>query len=202
MNVQTYVGHVVQMLAGNEPDDLADLTLGIMAGDARKSVGVNLLVLCQLRHVLEGGAFCVRKKSTRAVFIERVEFRLAHHLFDRERATDIHAETANVDLHHVLAGEQDSLRRQCQLLVELADLGVEHAKCGRQPRTMDFYRGQHSAELLARKVIGQFLYQSLRTFDWRKEWVHRWSHLGNQSSICSFLGQRKLFKQNFSSLRL
>src|SRR5713101_4768021 len=83
------------------------------------------------------------------------------------------------DLHHVLAGEQDSLPRQCQLLVELADLGVEHAKCGRQPRTMDFYRGQHSAELLARKLIGQFLYQSLRTFDWRKEWVHRWSHLEN-----------------------
>src|SRR5260370_27961218 len=175
MNVQTYVGYYVQLIAGNEPDDLADLTLGIMAGDARKSVGVNLLVLCQLRHVVEGGAFRVRKKSTRAVFIERVEFRLAHHLFDCERATDIHAETANVDLRHVLAGEQDSLPRQCQLLVELADLGVDHAKCGLQPRTMDFYRGQHFAVLLARKMRGRFRYQSLMAVCW----IYLWRSLGS-----------------------
>jgi len=44
MDVQTDVGHVVKMLARHQPDDLADLPLGIMEGHARKSVWVNFFV--------------------------------------------------------------------------------------------------------------------------------------------------------------
>ena len=32
MNVQTDIGHVINMLGGHEPDDLADLAFGITAG--------------------------------------------------------------------------------------------------------------------------------------------------------------------------
>jgi hypothetical protein len=31
MDVQTDIGHIVKVLAGNQPNDLADLALGIMA---------------------------------------------------------------------------------------------------------------------------------------------------------------------------
>jgi len=34
MDVQTDIGQVVKMLAGDQPDDLADRALGIMAGQA------------------------------------------------------------------------------------------------------------------------------------------------------------------------
>ena len=52
MDVQTDIRHVVKVLAGNKPDDLADLAFGIIAGHAGKSVRVNLFILCQLRDKL------------------------------------------------------------------------------------------------------------------------------------------------------
>jgi hypothetical protein len=44
MDVQTDIGDVVKMLAGHEPDDLADLAFGIMAGQSSESVRINLLI--------------------------------------------------------------------------------------------------------------------------------------------------------------
>ena len=38
MDVQTDIGHVIKMFAGNKPDDLADLTFRIIFGHASKSV--------------------------------------------------------------------------------------------------------------------------------------------------------------------
>ena len=45
MDVQTDVGHVVQMLAGNQPDDLADFAFGVVVGHAREGRGVHFLLL-------------------------------------------------------------------------------------------------------------------------------------------------------------
>src|SRR5205807_5870187 len=45
MNVQTDVGYVVEMLACNEPNDLANLALRIITGHARKSLRINFLFL-------------------------------------------------------------------------------------------------------------------------------------------------------------
>ena len=112
MDVQTDVSHVVEMLAGDQPNYFANLPLGVMASHARKSVRVNFLFPCQLGDVVEGSALRISKKSARAVFIERVEFRFAHHLFDRERASDIHAEKADVEASDLFANEQDHLPRQ------------------------------------------------------------------------------------------
>jgi hypothetical protein len=67
MDAQTDIGHIIKMFAGNEPDDLADRTFGIMAGHASKSVSVNLFIFGQLRHIVQCRAFCVRKKRARAV---------------------------------------------------------------------------------------------------------------------------------------
>src|SRR5215470_7811358 len=53
MDVQADIGHVVKVLAGHKPDDLADLAFRIMAGHASKSVRVNLLILGQLRHIVQ-----------------------------------------------------------------------------------------------------------------------------------------------------
>jgi len=41
MDIQTDVGDVVQMFAGGEPDDLADLAFGIVARHASKRVRVS-----------------------------------------------------------------------------------------------------------------------------------------------------------------
>jgi hypothetical protein len=46
MDVQTDIGHIVKMLAANKPDDFANLTFGIIAGQARIGLRVDLLVLC------------------------------------------------------------------------------------------------------------------------------------------------------------
>jgi hypothetical protein len=54
MDVQTDVRHVVQVLAGNKPDDLADLAFGIIAGHASKSERVYLLILGQLGACFSG----------------------------------------------------------------------------------------------------------------------------------------------------
>jgi hypothetical protein len=53
MDVQADVGHVVKVLAGDQPDDLADFALGIMARHAGEGVRVDLLVLPKLRRVVE-----------------------------------------------------------------------------------------------------------------------------------------------------
>jgi len=45
MDVQTDVGHVVEVLAGDKPDDFADLPFGIIAGQASKSVRAHLFIL-------------------------------------------------------------------------------------------------------------------------------------------------------------
>src|SRR2546429_542572 len=103
-----------------------------MAGHAHQSVRVNFFIPGQLSYVVERGAFCVSKKSAGAVLIERVEFPFFHHRFDRKRAADIDAEKADVETRHLLANEQDSLRRQSQLFVELADLCIKKTKRGRQ----------------------------------------------------------------------
>lgn len=63
MDVQTDIGHIVKMFAGNEPDDLADRTFGIMAGHASKSVWVNLFIFGQLRHIVQCCAFCIVKSG-------------------------------------------------------------------------------------------------------------------------------------------
>ncbi len=52
MNVQPDIGHIVKMLAGDKPDDLADRAFRIISGQASKSFRVNLFIFCQLRHII------------------------------------------------------------------------------------------------------------------------------------------------------
>ena len=56
VDVQSNIRHVVSMFAGDEPDDLADRALGIMARHAGKSVRVHLLVPGQLGPIKKGCA--------------------------------------------------------------------------------------------------------------------------------------------------
>ncbi len=44
MDVQTDVGQVVEVLAGHQPDDLANLTLGEMAGQPGERVRIDLAI--------------------------------------------------------------------------------------------------------------------------------------------------------------
>ena len=116
MNVQTEIGHVIDVLAGDEPDDLANLAVGIMSLQARKCPRVNFLAHRQLADVIERGTFCLAEKQARAVLIERVEFCFVHRLLDHEGATDIHTESASVDLGNTLAYEEDKFTKQRQFL--------------------------------------------------------------------------------------
>ena len=45
VNVQTDIGQVVEMLARHKPDDFADFTLGIIAGERAKVSGLTSLFL-------------------------------------------------------------------------------------------------------------------------------------------------------------
>jgi hypothetical protein len=93
MDVQADVGHVVKvLLARNKPDDLADFTLGIVLGQARKGIWVDCPVLCKLCHIVQSCPLCIGKNPARAVLCQRVKFGLAHRCFDRDRAAYADAE--------------------------------------------------------------------------------------------------------------
>src|SRR5882724_6360794 len=128
MDVQTDVGHVVEMLAGDQPDDFADLAFGIIAGHAGKSLRVGLLVSGQLGYIVQCCALSIDKKSARAVLLQRIEFGFIHRRFDRERSTDVDAEKTDVDTRHLFTNEQGGLCRQHQLFIQLADLRIEQTE--------------------------------------------------------------------------
>jgi hypothetical protein len=44
MDVQTDIGDIVKVLAGDQPDDLADLAFGIVAGHASKRARLDLFL--------------------------------------------------------------------------------------------------------------------------------------------------------------
>jgi hypothetical protein len=62
MDVQTDVSHVVKMLASNKADDLTNRAFGIISRHASKSVGANLRVPCQLRHMVQCCTLCISRK--------------------------------------------------------------------------------------------------------------------------------------------
>src|SRR5437588_561513 len=53
MDIQPDIGHIVQMLTGHEPDDLADRAFRIMTGQAGRGDRVGLFLLGQLRQILQ-----------------------------------------------------------------------------------------------------------------------------------------------------
>src|SRR5215831_7868296 len=55
MNVQADIGHVVQVFAGHNPDDLTDRAFGVMSAHAGEGVRIDLFFSCQLRHIVECG---------------------------------------------------------------------------------------------------------------------------------------------------
>jgi hypothetical protein len=138
MDVQAYVGHVVDVLAGDEPDDFTDLAFGEMPGHAGKRIGVDLLLPGELRDIVKSGALGVGEQRAIAVLLERIEFGLVHRGFDGERTTDIDAKEANVGASYLFPNEHDRLRWQLQLFVQLADLCVELTESNRQPRECTF----------------------------------------------------------------
>src|SRR5215471_15633673 len=69
MDVQADIGHVVNMFAGHEPDDLADPAFRIIAGQASKGVRADLLVRCQLGHVIQCCALGIAKERTGSVLL-------------------------------------------------------------------------------------------------------------------------------------
>src|SRR5262245_23940350 len=142
MDVQADIGHVVQVFASDKPDDLADRTRGIMSAHAGESVRVDLFVFCQLRHIVQCGAFRIRKKRTGPVFIQRIELGLVHGRFYGERPANVHAEQADVDARYLFPDQQNSFPWQLKRFVEPADLRVEETKGGRQPRAMDLEWGE------------------------------------------------------------
>jgi len=71
MNVQTDVGQVVKVLAGNHPDDLANLPLGIMGGQTSKRVRFDFFIGCQFCHIIQQRAFYLRKQTAGPVLLQR-----------------------------------------------------------------------------------------------------------------------------------
>src|SRR5215475_6482770 len=136
MDVQADVGHVVYVLAGDEPDDFTDLAFGVMPGHAGKRIGADLLLFAELRDIVESGALGVGEQRAIAVLLERIEFGLVYRCFDGERTTDIDAKETNVGAGYLFPNEHDGLRRQLQLFTQLADLGVELTESNRQPLGM------------------------------------------------------------------
>ena len=54
IDVQTDIGDVLKMLAANKPHDFGNLAFGIIA--ARKGLPVELLILCQVRQIVQRSA--------------------------------------------------------------------------------------------------------------------------------------------------
>src|SRR2546421_130453 len=78
-DAQPDIAHVPEMLAGYEPDDLADLPLGVEGAQSRKCFRAHVLVARQFRGVVERDAFGSAEQRARSVLMQRVEFRLALH---------------------------------------------------------------------------------------------------------------------------
>ena len=119
MDVQPDIGHVVEMLAGDKPNDLADFAFGIVAAKAGESFRADLFLFRELRHVVERGAVRVGKERARVVFVQRIKLGFIHRRFDWERPGDIDAEKTGVDSRDLMSDEQDHLRRQQKLFVGL-----------------------------------------------------------------------------------
>jgi len=84
MDVEADVGDVIQVLAGDKPDDLADLAFGIVTGHAGKRVRANFFVAGQLGYIVQRRALGVGKKRADTILIERIEFGFVHRGFDGE----------------------------------------------------------------------------------------------------------------------
>ena len=78
VDIQTYVRDVVEVLARNEPNYLADLALGIVAGQASERVWVDLSVSRQLCDVVQRRAFGVVEEWARPVLLQGAKLRLVH----------------------------------------------------------------------------------------------------------------------------
>ena len=72
MDIQTEIGQIVKMFAGNKLDDLANLAFGIIASNAREGIRANLFLFCQLRYIVKCGPLCIGKKGARAVLLQRL----------------------------------------------------------------------------------------------------------------------------------
>jgi hypothetical protein len=128
MDVQTDIGHIVKMFAGNEPDDLADRTFGIMAGHASKSVWVNLFIFGQLRHIVQCCAFCIVKSGLVPYCSSASNLASLIDALIVGPSADIDAEKTHVDTRHLFTDKQGGLRRQQQLFIQLTDLRIEQAE--------------------------------------------------------------------------
>jgi hypothetical protein len=51
MNIQTEIGHIIDVLGGHEPNNLADFSFGIMSREPIESTLTNLLFSGRLRHI-------------------------------------------------------------------------------------------------------------------------------------------------------
>ena len=76
MDIQADVGHVVKVLAGHQPDDLADLAFGIVSRHTGKCFRADLLILCKFRYIVQCCAFRVGKERARRVLIQSIKLRL------------------------------------------------------------------------------------------------------------------------------
>ena len=155
VNIQADIRQVVEVLSGDEPHNLADLTFGIVARKAGESLGCDPLLFGQLTHVVERRALGFGEQRTGAVMFQCVEFYLVHRFLNAEPAAYVHAELADVDARDLLTNEEHELSRQRQFCIELADLAVEQSEGRRQSRRMNLERCRHASELLAREIVGE-----------------------------------------------
>src|ERR1700684_792058 len=87
-------GQVVDVFAGDEPDELADGMFGVEAGHMGEGAGLDLLVCRELSDIVEHSAFGIGEEWAVAVPIKGVELGFVDRCLDREGAADIHAEEA------------------------------------------------------------------------------------------------------------
>lgn len=106
VDVEADVGDVVEVFAGDEPDDFTDFALGKVAGEIAKGGFVHFFVGGQLGGVVEGGALGVGEERAGAIVVEGVEFGFVHVGFDREGTADVQAKVTDVDAGDLLADEE------------------------------------------------------------------------------------------------
>ena len=122
MDVQTDIGHVVNVFAGDKPDDLTDFAFRPMTRQPCERVGIDLFRRRQFRRIVQRRAFRFGKERTRPVILQRIELRFVHGRLDHDRPANVHTEQADVEPRDLLANEHHHLWRQRELFVQRSDL--------------------------------------------------------------------------------
>lgn len=172
VDVETDVGDVVDVFAGDEPDDVAYLALGIVPCHAVKSCLVYLFIPRQGGDIVQCRSLGIGEKRADAIVFQSVKFGLIQRLANGERPADVHAKKADIDPGYLLADEHDHLFGQNEFLVQLCYFATEHTKGEGHAGRIHLEWSEYFAELPAGKKIYELHHEAIGLFDRCEESIH------------------------------